>query len=344
MSRKVWTSSIATTMLLAIIFSCMLNCYGTVPSNFTGIRTIWDVVQETPLKEGRYFKVPFSEKLILMDNRVQTIRVAAGVDGATTTQTAETKDQQELPVFDFSIQFQLLPENSIAVYKAYGADYAKPLVQLTALPFIKEVFAEYLSDEIVTNKSVIPQKIADKLNAVTEPYGIVIRRVIMNSYNFTDEYNALVEQYAMSTRQVKNNEVNLQNQRLQAQSDYDVKVKAAERDAETQRIKAEADKAAALIDAQTRAETDKIKAENDAAIMVSKAEAEKTSRIAKADATKAELEAEAAGLNDLVVQKAFIEKWDGRLMPSFGGGANIGFTDYTEFVKDFVQPSTTEGE
>jgi regulator of protease activity HflC (stomatin/prohibitin superfamily) len=340
MSRKlIYTLSVVAIIGLAI-FILTLNCWGTVPSNYTGIRTVWDVVQEPPLKEGRYFKVPFSEDLILMSNRVQSIRVAAGVPNATTDQTAETKDQQEIPIFDFTIQYQLLPEKSISIYKAYGENYAAPLVQVNALPLIKEVFASYLSDEIVINKGNIPAQISQKLNAITEPYGIVIRQVIMNSYNFSDEYNKLVEQYAMNMRQLKNNEVTQQNQRIQAQTDYDVKVKAAERDAETQRITAEANKAAAMIEARTQTDTSKIKADSEAYITATKAEAEKKARLAQAEAVKAELEAEAAGLTDLVIQKAFIEKWDGKFVPNFGGSTSAGFTDYTKIIEQYLLTNT----
>ena len=58
---------------------------------------------------------------------------------------------------------------------------------------------------------------------------------------------------------------------------------------------------------------------------------------------KAELEAKAAGLNDHVIQQQWIQKWDGKLIPSFGGNGGVNFTDWTGIIKDYL-PSAKESE
>lgn len=318
-----------------------ISVMSSVPAGHTGIMTTYGRVESISLDPGLHFKKPW-QKIVCLDNRVQTMRVASGIKDATTTDTAETKDQQLVPKFEFEIQYQLNAEKSYVVYSTYGKNYSKYLITSNALQFIKETFAEYNADEIVTAKGSIPQKIYEKLNAVTQPLGVDIVRVTMVTYDFSAEYTAILEQRALLNAQLENNQLQQKNETIAAQTQYDVAVKQAEKEAETQRIAAENANAIAMAKAKAQAETDRINAENEAYVIRTQAEAEKDARIASAAAEKAELEAKSAGLNDYVIQQQWIEKWNGELIPNFGGGTNIGFTNYTDIISDFLNNSTEE--
>ena len=330
-------------VLIVVLIAAM---WGTVPPNHIGIRVRAGVVQNESLSEGWKFKIPFVDKIISMSNQVQDTRVACGVKDATTDEAAETMDRQLLPVYDFEIKYQLVKENSFSVYKLYGKNYAPKLVDSNAVAVIKSVFSMYHSEEIVTNKETIPAQVMEKLNAITEPVGVKIVKINMKNYDFTPEYTALLEERAYLSAQLKNNEIKQNNERIAAQTAYDVAVKKAEQEAETARIKAENDKTVALIQAENakevarvQAESDaaakKIKVDNEAYVLVTQAEADKTARLAKAEATKAELEAQASGLNELVIQRQWIDKWNGQLIPSFGDGNGFSFTDLTDVVNSY---------
>jgi len=340
------------TVVIAVLLIVLLIAamWGTVPPNHIGIRVRAGVVQNESLSEGWKFKIPFVDKIISMSNQVQDTRVSCGVKDATTDEAAETKDRQLLPVYDFEIKYQLVKENSFSVYKLYGKNYAPKLVDSNAVAVIKSVFSMYHSEDIVINKETIPAQVMEKLNAITEPVGVKIVKVNMKNYDFTPEYTALLEERAYLSAQLKNNEIKQNNERIAAQTAYDVAVKKAEQDAETARVKAESDKAIALIQAENakevarvQAESDaaakKIKVDNEAYVLVTQAEADKTARLAKAEATKAELEAQASGLNDLVIQRQWIEKWNGQLIPSFGDGNGLTFTNLTDVINSYMTPS-----
>ena len=182
--------------------------------------------------------------------------------------------------------------------------------------------------------------------------GINILRVNFVSYDFTAEYNAILEERAALKAQVVNEELRQNQERVAAQTAYDVAVKKSEQDAETARIaaenarevalvKAEQDRQTQLIQANAAAEAKRISAENEAYVTVTLAEAERDARLAAAEATKAELEAQASGLTELVVQRNFVEKWDGRLIPSFGG-SSFNFADLTDIYNQFLGGNTAE--
>ena len=352
-------------LLLMGILPPGISIMTSVPAGHTGILTTYGKVENKYLPSGLHFKKPF-QRITIMDNRIQTMRIASGVKDSTTSDTAETKDQQLVPCFEFEIQYQLNAEMSYEVFRNYGTNYEKTLLNSNALQFIKETFALYNAEEIVKAKSEIPLLIKEKLANVTEPLGINVLRVNMVTYDFTPDYTKLLEDRAMKKAQLENNRIEQQNQTIAAQTQRDVAVKEAEKQAETQRIAAENENAIAIAaaekdaeikrieaenanaiaiaQAESKAKRDKVIADNEAYVTRTQAEAEKDARINKAEAEKAELEAKAAGINDYVIQQQWIEKWDGKLIPSFGGETGIGFTNYTDIIKDYLNPPQSDTE
>lgn len=341
-------------LLLMGILPPGISIMTSVPAGSTGILTTYGKVEDIALSPGLHFKSPW-QRIIVLDNRIKTMRIASGVDNATTKDTAETKDQQLVPVFVFEVQYQLNADKSYNVYSNYGTDYETTLIQSNALQFIKETFAQFDADEIVTAKSNIPTIIRDKLANVTEPHGINIIRVNMVTYDFAPEYTAILEERALLNAQLENNRLQQQNETIAAQTQYEVSVKNAQREAETQRIatenanaialkeaerdaeikriEAENANAIALQNAQAKAEADKINADNNAYVIRTQAEAERDARLAQAEAEKAELAAK-ANLNEYIIQQEFISRWDGKLIPSFGG--TITFANLTDIIAQYV--------
>ena len=354
---KKWVKVGITAIFLLILIS---NSIGTVPVNHTGVWKRLGVVQEQAVPEGVHLKIPFVDNIETISNLVQTSTVFASQTdkNATTSETAETKDQQLIMSYQFEIQYQLIPSQSFVIYKNYGKNYEKMLIVSNVLPIIKQAFARYNSEEITVNKDAIAQFVQAELAAYTETFGINILRVNFVSYDFTTEYNAILEERAALKARVVNEELRQNQERVAAQTAYDVAVKKAEQEAETARIaadnakavamvkaeqdkevalvKAEQDKQTQLIQANAKAEAAKIAVDNEAYVTTTRAEAEKTARLAEAEAIKAELEAQAAGLNDLVIQRLFVEKWDGKLIPSFGGYSTFTIADFTEIYKQFL--------
>ena len=354
---KKWVRiGIAALVLLILI----TNSIGTVPVNHTGVWKRLGVVQEQAVPEGIHLKIPFVDNIETISNLVQTTTILASQTdkNATTSETAETKDQQLIMSYQFEIQYQLNPSQSFVIYKNYGKNYEKMLIVSNVMPIIKQAFAKFNSEEITANKDAIAQYIQSELAAYTETFGINILRVNFVSYDFTKEYNAILEERAALKAQVLNEELRQNQERVAAQTAYDVAVKKAEQEAETARIaadnakkvalvkaeqdkevalvKAEQDRQTQLIQANAKAEAAKIAVDNEAYVTTTRAEAEKTARLAAAEATKAELEAQSAGLTNLIVQRQFVEKWNGQLVPSFDGNGAFTFADLTGIYQKFL--------
>lgn len=329
--RKHVAWGVSVVLLIVLVF----NVIAIVPYNHVGILLRAGVVQNETLPEGWRIKIPFVDGVEVMSNQVQSYRIAAGTEKPTTSETAETKDRQLIPTFEFEVLHQLSKNESFKVFQNYGKNYADTLIGANAVAIIKQVFSTFDAEEIVTNKETIPDMIAQRLNEITKPVGVTITRVNMKTYDFTPEYTAILEERAMLSAQLQNNEIKQNNERIAAQTAYDVAVKQSQKEAETASIKAQNDKEVALINAEADAEAKKLAVDNEVYIIKTRAEAEKTARLAAAEATRAELEAQAAGLNEMVIQKLFMDKWDGRLIPSFGNGS-FSFADMTDIIKQYL--------
>lgn len=344
---KKYVTIVAISIVLLVI---AINCVGTVPVNHTGVWKILGVVQEHAVPEGMHLKFPFVDSIESISNQVQTATIIASQTDskATTKETAETKDQQLIMAYSFEIQYQLDKNKSFVVYQNYGKNYEKFLIVDNSIPVIKQAFAQYESEEIVPNKENIALYVQEKLSEYTEQFGIHVMRVNFISYDFTAEYDAILEERASLKAKKINEQIRQEQEKVTAQTAYDVAVKQAEQAAQTAKIaaenqkvvalvQAEKDKETRLINAQAEAEAKKIEADNQAYVKITVANAERDARLAAAEATKKELEAQASGLNDLIIQKAFIEKWNGQLIPSFGNSSSFNFADMTEIYKRFLK-------
>lgn len=338
-AKRIIIVAVITVVVICIAFSV----FTAVPAGHTGILTTFGDVKSEALLPGLCVKAPW-QKLTKMDGRVLTTRIASGVKNATTSDTAETKDQQIIPTFEFEVQHQLIQGMSYIVYSNYGEDYVERLIVTNCLQIIKQTFAEYYANELVMSKGEIPETICQRLDEITSKEGVKIKKVNFVTYDFTPEYTAILEQRALLQAQLENNQLQQKNETITAQTQYDVAVKQAQKDAETQRIAAENSNNIAIANANAKAETDKINADNDAYVTRTRAEAQRDARLAVAEAERAELEAKASGLNDYIIQQEFIQRWNGQLIPSFGGGNSIGFTNYTDIISQYLTNDPVIGE
>ena len=347
--KKLIKNCITIGVIVVAVLIIVTNCIGTVPVNHTGVWKRLGVVQPHAVSEGMHLKIPFVDSIESISNQVQMAKIwSSQTDkSATTKETAETKDQQLIMEYTFEVQYQLDKTKSFIVYQNYGKNYEKLLVVDNSLPIIKQAFAQYESEQIVPNKENIALYVQEKLSEFTEQFGIHILRVNFISYDFTAEYDKILEERASLKAKKINEQIRQEQEKVTAQTNYDVAVKKAEQDAETARIAAENQKEVALVEAEknkstriieanAKAEADKIAADNQAYVQITIANAERDARLAAAEATKAELEAQASGLNELIIQRSFIEKWDGKLIPSFGGTTSFNVSNLTDIYKHFL--------
>lgn len=339
-----WGRAVAC-VAIAIVMFVASACIYEVPSGYTGIKTTFGKVDNTSLPNGLNIVMPW-QNVVLMDEHVQEIDIRQS-DG----DSAQTKDLQKVPTYWFKVQYQLRHDAAAQLFLTYGTEYEDILIRNNCLTIAKDIFPQFEAERIAPERDALSKQIEDELRERVSPYGIDIKFVNLKDYDFAPEFNKILDERALERAKVENNKIAQENARVTAQTEYDVAVKEKEKEAETQRI--ENEKAIAQQEAQNKiavekakadAERDKIAADNAAYVTTTKSEAEKTKGLNEAAVTKAKMEAENTTITQLMVQYEAAKNWDGKLVPSFGGGTGLTFTNLSDVIWQYLFPDPIPAE
>lgn len=252
-------------LLIGIIF--FANSCASIPAGHTGILTTFGKVEDKVLTEGFNWKSPF-QKVIKIDNRTQK---------TTETFQAFSSDIQEVDIL-LAVNYSINQETAQKLYRTVGTEYYQNIVYPRLLEGTKAIFAEYTAEQLISNREILSEQIANIVVPSVSQYGIVVSSIMVQNIDFTDAFTNAVE-----AKQV---------------AQQDQLTMEAEQEANRQVIKAQADAEQARIAAQAELEVTKIQA--DAAEYAGQKEAARNKAIA-------------AWLTSDLLKYYYIQQWDGKL-------------------------------
>lgn len=219
--RKTVTAVIVVLVLLVLI----LNSFTTVSAGHSGVVTTFGEVSETVLAEGLHFKIPFIQKIILIDNRVQKSEA---------TCTAASKDLQTVSS-TIAVNYKVLNSYSANVYKNIGMDYESVIITPAIQECVKAVTAKFTAEELITKRQSIGDQMMELLKEKISTYGIEIQIFNITSFDFTDEYNAAIEAKQTAQQNALKAQQDLQRIKVEAEQT----IERAQAEAEAYRLKSE---------------------------------------------------------------------------------------------------------
>ena len=169
--------------LAIMILVIAIGSFAMVPAGSTGIKVRMGAVQDTSLKEGLNFKLPFIEKIVLMDNRTQI---------ATITGNSASKDLQTVDN-SIAVNFRIDPETSASLYKNVGVSYKETVIIPAIQEATKSVIAKYTAEELITKRTDVGEGIKSELVNKLESYGISIQNLNIVDFSFSDEFDKAIE-------------------------------------------------------------------------------------------------------------------------------------------------------
>lgn len=231
-----------------------LGSFTSVPAGNTGIKVRLGAVQESSLKEGLNLKLPFIEKIVLMDNRTQIV-TAEGNSASKDLQTVQNS---------IAVNFRVNEEMFAYLYQKVGINYIDTIISPAIQEATKSTIAKYTAEELITKRAEVSEGMKEELSEKVKDYGIIIENLNIVNFNFSDEFNAAIEAKQTATQQA-----------LKAQEDLS-------------RIEIEAKQK--VVEAQGEADANRILSES---------------------------------ISDELLQREFINKWDGKLPTVMGSDGNI---------------------
>lgn len=203
--RYVKIAVIAVVALFAVI--TFFLSFTTVNSGEVGIRTRFGKIQETTAVEGINLKVPYIEKIVKVNVKVQKADVEAA---------AASKDLQEIKA-KFVVNYQIDASKATELYRNVGSNYEDVILAPAIQEAFKAVTAKFTAEEMITRRGEISIQVVEALQNKVKEYGIFIRELNITNLDFSPEYNAAIEAKQVAEQQVKKAEQELAKAKIDAE-------------------------------------------------------------------------------------------------------------------------------
>lgn len=171
-----------------------------VPVGHTGILLTMGKVQDIPVDEGVNFKIPFVQKIVTMDNRIQKMEIST---------EAFSKDIQTVTA-TLAVNYKVSKAQTFSLYKNVGMNFENVLVIPATHEALKSVSAHYTAEELISARQKVSDEIMDVLNLQTNANGIEITAFNIIDFDFSEEYIKAVEDKQVAEQRKK--QADIENQ------------------------------------------------------------------------------------------------------------------------------------
>ena len=216
---------VAAVIIILALVIVILNSFTAVTAGHSGVVTTFGKVSDSVLTEGLHFKIPFVQKIVLVDNRV--LKAEADCSSA-------SKDLQTVRS-TIAVNYKVMNSYSASVYKNIGMDYETVIIIPAVQECVKAVTARFTAEELITNRQNVSDLMSEQLKDKIGSYGIDVQIFNIISFEFTEEYNAAVEAKQTAQQNALKAEQDLQRVKVEAEQT----VAEAQAEAEAYRLKSE---------------------------------------------------------------------------------------------------------
>ena len=215
-------------VILVVVF--ISASYVVIPAGHTGVALTFGKVEDTVLQEGLHFKVPFVQKIAVMDNRIVKLDVNT---------EAFSKDLQTITTV-VAVNYHVGKENSQTVYKNVGLNFEEVLITPAVNEVLKAVTAKYTAVELVSSRAEVSMLLDEGLNEKLNSYGIFINELNIINWDFSEEYINAVEAKQVAEQNLIKTRTEQEQALVIANTEAQKRVIAAEAEANEIKVLAEA--------------------------------------------------------------------------------------------------------
>lgn len=220
---KHYISTIVKWVIIAIIIIFLLvvffNSFKSIPTGFVGVKTRFGQVQDTMLNEGLNLKIPFIEKIVLMDCRTQKTEY---------TMEASSKDLQKISNFKVAINYNITKDTANTLYRTVGIDYKTIIVEPAIQEAMKATIANYTAEELITKRNEVSAFALEALFNKLQDSGITLTSLNILDLAFSPEFDQAVENKQIVEQQTQQAKYELEKAKVENEK----KIENAKADAE----------------------------------------------------------------------------------------------------------------
>lgn len=195
---------IAVIVLFAIITLC--NSFKSIPTGFVGVKTRFGQVQSTMLNEGLNFKIPYIEKITLMDCRTQKVEYSM---------ETSSKDLQKITNFSIAVNYNITKDTANKLYREVGVDYKSIIVEPAIKEAIKSVTANYTAEELITKRNEVSAMATEQIFNKLNDKGISVTSVNILDLSFSKEFDEAIEKKQIVEQQTQQAKYELEKAKVE---------------------------------------------------------------------------------------------------------------------------------
>lgn len=226
-----------------------------IPTGYTGVKTTFGQIDNVTLQNGLNLKIPFIQKIELVNNKLQDICFSEDKIWG------ETSERTAIYYAGITVSYQINPEKSSWIY-ANVSNYKDNLVTESITASAIKSASKTLNSVDASNRSIIEPLVQNNLqDSLNEKYGentVFVKKVVINNTDFEETYNQAIAD--KQNQQIAYEQQQIENQKAVEKAEADAKVMEINANAEKQKteIAAEAKANAIKIEAEAQAEANKM--------------------------------------------------------------------------------------
>ena len=227
MKKQILKLTIIAVIIIALIV--LLSSFTAVPTGFIGIRTRFGKVSNNTVEEGLNLKIPFIEKIVLIDCRTLKAEISC---------STASKDLQEV-YLNVAINYNVSRDTAQTLYKEVGVNYASIIISPSLLESVKSITAQYTAEELITKRTEVSDKMQELLKSKIETRGFDVIDFNITDLNFSAVYNQAIENKQVAEQEAKQAQYELEkakieNERKIAEAEANAKVMQAQNESITE--------------------------------------------------------------------------------------------------------------
>lgn len=166
-------------VVLIIVFSS----FGTVGAGERGVLLQFGAVQDKVLGEGFYFKIPFVQKVVKIDVRIQKDEVPA---------SAASKDLQ-IVTSRIALNYHLDPDSVNKIWQEIGENYNVRIIAPSIQEAVKAESAKFTAEELIIKREEVKEQIKANLTKRLLERSIIVDEFNIIEFRFSQAFNEAIE-------------------------------------------------------------------------------------------------------------------------------------------------------
>ena len=167
--------------LVALII--VLGAFGTVGAGERGILLQFGAVQDKVFGEGLFVKIPFIQKVVKMDVKIQKDEVPA---------SASSKDLQVV-TSKIALNYHLNPGSVNKIWQEVGKNYNTRIIAPSIQEAVKAVTARFTAEELITKREEVKEQIKLNLTDRLLEHDIMVDEFNIIDFEFSVAFNEAIE-------------------------------------------------------------------------------------------------------------------------------------------------------